>query len=138
MKNVELTEREYMVMRILWEANRPMLVSEIIPNMKNTSTHTIHALLNSLMKKELIKVVGSVKMVKVPSRLFAPTVSTSEFAMLRSDKVFNDNHEKFNVVDFMTSLVKNKKENKNEIIKELEQFLENYKQEIEENEDDNK
>ena len=131
MKDVDLTEREYMVMKILWENNRPMLVSEIIPLTKNISVHTIHALLNSLMKKGLIKVVGKVTMVKVPSRLFYPTVSMPEFAMLRSEAVFNDNHKRFNVVEFMTCLVKNKKENKEEIIKGLELFLENYKKEIE-------
>ena len=138
MKNVELTEREYMVMKILWESNRPMLVSEIIPLTKNTSVHTIHALLNSLIKKGLIKVVGSIKMVKVPSRLFAPAVSISEFAMLRSEKVFIDNHEKFNVEEFMTQLVNSKKENGDEIIDRLEHFLDNYKTKFRENGDVNK
>ncbi len=138
MKNVDLTEREYAVMKILWEADRPMLVSEIIPLTKNISVHTIHALLNSLMRKELIKVVGSVRMVKVPSRLFCPTVTMSEFAMLRSEAVFSDNHKRFNVVEFMTHLVKSKKEDKEEIIKGLELFLEKYKKEIEETEGDKK
>lgn len=134
MKDVNLTEREYAVMKILWESGKPMLVSEIIPLTKNISVHTIHALLNSLMKKGLIKVVGSVKMVKVPSRLFYPTVSMSEFAMLKSEEVFSDNHKKFNVVEFMTHLIKSKKENKDEIIKELELFLDDYKKQIGENE----
>ena len=129
MKDINLTMRENMIMEILWNNSRPMTVSEIIPLAKNTSSHTVHALLNSLMDKGLVKVVGSVKLVKVPCRLYETTISKADFAVMKSDEVFGSS-KKIYVYDFMTCLVKRKKDHKEEIVRELEDFIRDYKEQI--------
>lgn len=129
MKSTHLTTREYAIMKILWENNKPMLVSEIIPLTKNISLHSMHPLINSLMAKGFVKVVGNVKVVKAPSRLYEATVTMPEYAMLKSAEIFSTNNQRFDIKQFMFYLVKRNKGKDQEIIRELEEFIQNYKEE---------
>ena len=67
MSKINLTEREYEIMQILWQNSKPMLASEIMKAADNTSNNSVHHILNKLMEKELVKVVGNVKIVKSQS-----------------------------------------------------------------------
>lgn len=127
MKSTNLTAREYAVMKILWESDRPMRVAEILPLTKNISVNSMHPIMSRLLEKGFVKVVGNIKLVKAPSRLFEPAISISEYSMIKSAEVFSTNNKKFNLKEFLFYLMKRKKMDDEEIIKELEEFIGEYR-----------
>lgn len=80
---MSLTPNEIKILRILWSTNVPMTRKEIlIHNTDDTwQEQTIHALLNSLIKKGYVCEAGVVKCGKTNGRLYAPGISYSDFCL---------------------------------------------------------
>ncbi|MDO5389453.1 MAG: BlaI/MecI/CopY family transcriptional regulator [Clostridia bacterium] len=129
MSKVNLTEREYEVMEILWRNPKPMLASDIMEVTKSTSNNSVHHILNKLMEKGFVKVAGNVKVVKSQSRLYAPAVSAMEYIVMESDEIFKSTAKKFDLKSFLFCLTKSNKSNKgrnDEIINDIKNFIEEY------------
>lgn len=126
MKNIHLTKREYAIMKILWDSDKPMLVSEITPLTKNISVNSMHPLIRNLIEKGFIKVVGNVKVTKAPSRLYTAAIPVSEYAMLKAAEIFSTNNRAFNMQEFLHYLMKKYKDYT--LIDEMEEFIQNYKE----------
>lgn len=75
------TENELQVMQVLWRAKTGLSRKDIIAQSPNRTwkDNSIHVLLNSLMEKGAVKVVGMKPAGKVYARTFAATVSQEQY-----------------------------------------------------------
>lgn len=78
---MNFTENELQVMQILWNAESDLSRKDIIERSPNRTwkDNSIHVLLNSLMKKDAVKVVGMKPAGKVYARTFAANISQEEY-----------------------------------------------------------
>lgn len=75
-----LTKSEMEVMNILWEADRPLTSAEIRESKsKWARSSTVFMLINGLLEKNAIEVVGQVRAAKVMTRLFSPVISKEDY-----------------------------------------------------------
>lgn len=72
---MKLTERELEIMRILWEADKPLMVSEIVQRDKNGTIYSVQRIIQNLIKKEMVAVEGMAYNKKALGRTFKPIVS---------------------------------------------------------------
>lgn len=122
-----LTSKEYEIMQVLWNSDKPLLMSEITKLTKSVSVNSMHPMINHLIDKGLVKVVGNIKVVKVPSRLYAPAISAEDFSAMQSSYMFKNLNKKFDLRNFLLCFTKRYKMNEDEIVNELEKFIEDYK-----------
>lgn len=81
-----LTKNEAEIMEVMWKAERPLSRSEIIdlsPD-RTWKASSFHILLNSMLQKGAVKVVGFVLNTKKYARTFAPTVTAAEYTVLQA------------------------------------------------------
>lgn len=129
MAKINLTEKEYEVLQILWQNPKPMLASDIMAEISNASHNSVHHILNKLMGKGLVKVVGNVKVVKSQSRLYAPAMSVAEYIAVQSGEIFKSTTKNFDLKNFLLCLTKKNKNKNDEIISEIKSFIEEYERE---------
>ncbi|MCH5249048.1 MAG: BlaI/MecI/CopY family transcriptional regulator [Lachnospiraceae bacterium] len=80
---MKLTNRELAVMRILWESDKPLMVSEIVQRDKNGTIYSVQRIIQNLIKKNMVAVDGVSYNKKALGRTFRPLV-TSEVIELNS------------------------------------------------------
>ena len=71
----KLTNRELAVMRILWEADHSLMVSEIVQKDKNGTIYSVQRIIQNLMKKNMVAIDGIAYNKKALGRTFKPLVS---------------------------------------------------------------
>lgn len=72
---MKLTNRELAVMRILWEADHPLMVSEIVQKDKDGTIYSVQRIMQNLIKKNMVAVDGMAYNKKALGRTFKPLVS---------------------------------------------------------------
>ena len=127
MNRVILTEKEYEVMEILWKNKKPMLASEVTKSVSMASGNSTHHLLNRLMEKGAVKVAGNVKIVKVQSRLYTPSLSVPEFCAVQSSDLFKSTDADIDIKEFLACFLKKNKDKSDDLLKEIKSFTEEYK-----------
>lgn len=77
----KFTENESVVMLCLWEKRAPLTVNEILSLCKDYSFYwrSIHGIMNSLLEKEAVVIVGNRPEGKHHSRTYLPLVSRDEY-----------------------------------------------------------
>lgn len=82
-KNVTDSERE--VLELLWNSDEPLTSTEIVRLCigRTWKSSYIHIMINSLLKKEMIRVVGFKKTTKNYARTFEPTMTRDQWNLLR-------------------------------------------------------
>ena len=82
-KNVTDSERE--VLELLWNSDEPMTSTEIVRLCigRTWKSSYIHIMINSLLKKEMIRVAGFKKTTKNYARTFEPTMTRDQWNLLR-------------------------------------------------------
>lgn len=129
MSNIIFTEKEYEIMQILWQNQKPMLASDIMALTKQASKNSVHNILNKLMERGLVKVAGNVKIVKSQSRLYAPAISAVEYIAIQSGEIFKSTTKKFDLKNYLLCLTKKNKNKNDEIINEIKSFIAEYENE---------
>ncbi|MDE7199558.1 MAG: BlaI/MecI/CopY family transcriptional regulator [Lachnospiraceae bacterium] len=86
---MKLTERELEVMRILWEADKPLMVSEIVQRDKNGTIYSVQRIIQNLIKKEMVAVEGMAYNKKALGRTFKPLVSAESIEQSHIQDVFS-------------------------------------------------
>lgn len=124
-----ITSKEAEIMKVLWNSERPLLISDISALTQNIAENSLQPMVGSLIKKGYIKVVGNMKVAKTYSRLYAPALTVDEYAAQQLSSIFKDTGKSMNISNVLTYLLKynKKKENKN-FINELKEFIDNYKE----------
>lgn len=78
---MELTKSEREIMDVLWEAGIPLSRGDFLERSeaKTWKDSSVHILLNSLLRKGLIREAGLVKRSKTFGRTFLPTMSREAY-----------------------------------------------------------
>lgn len=85
----DLPEREVEILYTLWDADRPLLASEMADEGEELKLATVHTTLKRMLKKGLIEVVDFAKSGNVYGRCYQPTFGLQEFEMERLSNSFN-------------------------------------------------
>lgn len=87
---VNVSDNEEQILETMWREDRPLLRSDIIELTvdKTWKESSIHILLNQLLDKELIEVMGFEKASRNYGRTYAPTLSKDEFDMHKLKTTF--------------------------------------------------
>ena len=82
-KNVTDSQRE--VLELLWNSDEPLTSTEIVRLCigRTWKSSYIHIMINSLLKKEMIRVAGFKKTTKNYARTFEPTMTRDQWNLLR-------------------------------------------------------
>ena len=105
-----------------------MLISDILLETDNVAENSLHPMIKNLINNGFIKVVGSMKVSKTTSRLYAPAITVDEYAAMQLEGIMKTSNSKLdfkNVLAFFTS--RNKKNNK-DVIEGIKKFIEEYKE----------
>lgn len=79
--NLSLTARESQAMDLLWDADRPLSIPDMMEQLKDWKEGYIYLVMSSLEKKGFVHVAGFDRTSsKKYSRTFAPTISKEEYA----------------------------------------------------------
>lgn len=102
-----LTKSEEEIMNLLWEVGEPLASSEIVSKSVNRTWRKsyINLLINSLLNKQMIEVVGVKQMTKNYARTFQPTMSKYAYSVKRifSQKGFKEE----NIPDLFAEIIAN-------------------------------
>lgn len=123
----DLTKSEYEVMKILWDNDIPMLKQDILEksNRYKWNDNYLKKMLTVLYKKGAIESVGVVRVGKVDSRLYVPTMSEDEYNIskypVQSMKA---------IASLVGSVYRSSDDDKKEeLVNELEELLKELKEE---------
>ena len=123
-----LTKSEEEIMNLLWEVGEPLASSEIVSKSVNRTWRKsyINLLINSLLNKQMIEVVGVKQMTKNYACTFQPTMSKYAYSVKRifSQKGFKEE----NIPDLFAEIIANT-ENP-EILDKMQSQLDERKQEL--------
>ena len=124
---VHLTSKEFEIMKIFWQYDRPLTAAEIIhlSKEKTWSFNSLYPLLNKLLKKQFIKVVGNIRTVKAPSRIFTANISLLEYSNMQFQSIFTDSDKKMNIGNMLSYFCSHSK-NSDALMKEIEKWVEEH------------
>lgn len=85
--DVKLTKKEEEIMMILWDAQTPLVVSDIIEHGRKMKRElilsTTQMTINKLLKMGFVKVGAFTQVNKALARAFEPTISADELAVIK-------------------------------------------------------
>lgn len=123
-----LTKSEEEIMNLLWEVGEPLASSEIVSKSVNRTWRKsyINLLINSLLNKQMIEVVGVKQMTKNYARTFQPKMSKYAYSVKRifSQKGFKEE----NIPDLFAEIIANT-ENP-QILEKMQSQLDERKREL--------
>ncbi len=120
-----LSEKEEEVMKILWKSDKPLSAKEITAEINcEWADKSIQGIIRKLEEKKAIEVADIVKVYKSNARLFKPTISSDEYAVMQFDKYYNNDKK---IPFILSALVENKNDDANlpEILIDL---IKNFKE----------
>lgn len=123
-----LTKSEEEILDLLWTENKPLTSTEIVNLSVNRTWKKsyIHLLINSLLKKEVIRIDGFVKTTKNYARTFVPVLTREEYAVKQFTKSAEFN--KGSKTNLFAALIDETDDPT--IINELEEMINRKKQEL--------
>ena len=86
---MKLTQRELEIMRILCEADKPLMVSEIVQRDKNGTIYSVQRIIQNLIKKDMVAVEGMAYNKKALGRTFKPLVSAETIELNNIQEMFS-------------------------------------------------
>lgn len=92
-----ITPSEYEVLEVMWSTEKEMTASKIVEISKNKTwkSSSVHLLMASLLKKDLVEISGFKKTTKNFARTFKPSISKSDFIVNEALEFFNNDLDKF-------------------------------------------
>ncbi len=122
---LNLTKRQADVMKILWDAGKPMIASEIVRAREDLNINTVQAALRSLIKKQYIKVADIVYSGTVLTRSYIPIVDRKEYPDEIEEGIRNT-LKRQDIFSFYINEMNDK-----ELLSQLESIIEKRKKELE-------
>ncbi len=125
-----LTKSEVEIMEVLWKEGKPLTSSDIISLSDNRTWKKsyVHLLLNSLLSKDMIEVVGFVKTTKNYARTFDVKISKEEYSVEQFTNM--KSFKETDIPKIVAALIT--KTDNSEIIGELEKLVKKRKAECSE------
>lgn len=125
-KSFYLNQKEEQVMKVLWESDTPLSATEIANRIDSDwAKKSIQNIIRKLESKKAIEVAEITKIGKTYGRLFRPTISSDEYAVMQ----FNNFYKGDNEVSFILSALTGNKKKSSALAKELKELMEKYKEE---------
>lgn len=92
-----ITPSEYEVLEVMWSTGKELTASEIVEISKNKTwkSSSVHLLMASLLKKDLVEISGFKKTTKNFARTFKPSISKSDFIINEALEFFHNDLDKF-------------------------------------------
>lgn len=87
---MKLTTRELSVMKILWEAGEPLMVSEIVQRDPGSTIYSVQRIMQNLLKKNIVAVDSITYNKKSLARKFKPLVSSESVELTLLQDMFNN------------------------------------------------
>lgn len=120
-EKIKLTRAEEEVMELLWKSNAPLSASDIVRLSVNRTWKPsyIHLMLKSLLKKEVIQVVGLRRTARNYARTFTPVMSKEEWNLFQLKQNIGETvllkelvalERREEVLDELAELIKRRKE----------------------------
>ena len=127
MKYSNLTSKEFEIMKIFWQYDKPLTASEIITlsNTKTWSLNSLYPLLNKLLKKQFIEVIGNIRSTKAPTRIFKAKITILDYSNMQIQSVFSNQNKKIDIGNFLSYFSKSYN-NSDDLIKEIEEWIKNH------------
>lgn len=122
-KELILSDNEFEVMKVIWQAGRSLSKAEIMELSTNRKwkDKSVYVLINSLLRKGAIKEDGFIKSQTNYGRTFAPVISENEYMMLQINTL--KNKRKLSLPQLMLYMIN--EENDPSIIQELKEIINN-------------
>ncbi len=125
-KSFYLNQKEEQVMKVLWGSDTPLSATEIANRIDSDwAKKSIQNIIRKLESKKAIEVAEITKIGKTYGRLFRPTISSDEYAVMQ----FNNFYKGDNEVPFILSALTGNKKKSSALAKELKELMEKYKEE---------
>lgn len=121
-----LQPKEEAAMKVLWNTEDALSASEIAQRIENRSwpASSIQGILRNLEKKGAIKVEAITKLGKSYGRLFRPSMSANEYAVMQFLRYYQP--EKSDCYAMLSSLLGSARIAQEEIIASLQELLEEH------------
>lgn len=130
--NLPLTNREVDILNILWNAEKPLIASEIVKFDDTLTINTVQSVLKKLMNKKLIEVSDIVYSGTVLCRSYKPTVDSKEFTLNQFVTQFQNSQKTLKLPVFISAMLEIE-EDEEAAIQELEKILEERKKQLSKN-----
>lgn len=126
-ENIKFTKAEEQVMELLWKSKEPLSASDIIRLSvdRTWKPSYIHLMLNSLLKKEVIKVVGLRRTVKNYARTFTPVMSKEEWSFFQLKESIGEKDLLKEILEFILE-----EESREEVLDELADLIRKRKESL--------
>lgn len=130
-RKFQVSERESDILYALWNAERPLMASEIAN--EELKLTTVHTTLKRMLAKNLVEVVDFAKSGNVFGRCYQPTISMMEFEMDKFASGFVKRNEKeVTITDLLEVLFQDAdKETLKRELDDLEQLIKEMREEME-------
>jgi len=126
-----LSRNEFEVVSVLWDQGRPLTRAEIIrlsPD-KSWKESTFHILLNSLIQKEAVQVVGFAQTGKRYGRTYSAIGSREDYTAMQLMKNASDSKKHTDIPGVFAALIE-MEDIDSEILAKLEEIVERKKNEL--------
>lgn len=125
-----LTNKEEEIMNILWGCDRSLSASEITAALTQRTDRSyppasMQNILMGLIKKQALKVTGEKKIGRVYGRVFSPTLSKNQYAVMQF-KRYHDNEDTDGL--FLIFSILGKKQSKSEIVGILQKIIRSFEE----------
>ncbi len=87
---MRLTKRELAVMRVLWEANEPLTVSEIVERDADGTIDSVQRVVKNLLKKNAVAIEGYEQIGKKISRKLKPVIDSESIELPAFEEFINN------------------------------------------------
>lgn len=123
-----LTSKEEAAMKALWTSNEPLSGTEIAERIPNRlwPSSSIQSILRTLEKKQAIEVAEITKIGKSYGRLFRPTISADEYAVMQFNRYYQGDSK---TSSSLISMLLGEKNSNEEIVEALQELLKQYREE---------
>lgn len=122
-----ITAKELEIMKVLWNSEKPLLISELAELTENIAFNSLHPLVKALIKKGYIEIAGHTKVAKTYSRLYAPAVTVDKYAAISVNEIFKNSKCPMNLASFLAYFVEGNSADTNSMLDEIGKFASEYK-----------
>lgn len=124
-----LSKRELDVMNVLWAEGKPLIASVIPDKQPELSINTVQSVLKNLLRRGFIEVAEIVQSGTVLSRSYAPVITPEEYAVKYITSEIYPFSKIISKTGYLSALF-DSAENDEELIQELENFIQERKSKL--------
>ncbi len=130
-KYISLSDTEMDILKLLWEADHALSRPEILERLdkQDWNPNSIHQVLNSMMKKAVLKVEGHTLCGKIYGRTYAPAMTQTQFLSRRIAEATGNMNGTQRLLGVFASMIEHD-DISAETVSQLEAMLQKRKEEL--------